>query len=148
MRAEVGGMFAALANVGLCECDDHHRGAGCRPGRRNADGGGGADSHHPGRGDIGENTEPGLPMGAFPRRRSANALGELIEAGSVAVGDAMAGVLATQTWFRMAWYPSEVTLLAAVAGHDAPGLQTAVGHALAALFQSGQLDVGDRNAYT
>ena len=139
MRAEVGGMFAALADAGLASATTITAALAAALDAGTLTGAAAA-AFITGAAINREYTNP------FPDSRDfaaalGDALGELIEAGSVAVGDAMAGVLATQTWFRMGWYPSEVTLLAAVAGHDAPGLQTAVGHALAALFQSGQLDV-------
>ena len=139
MRAEVGGMFAALADAGLASATTITAALAAALDAGTLTGAAAA-AFITGAAINREYTNP------FPDSRDfaaalGDALGELIEAGSVAVGDAMAGVLATQTWFRMGWYPSEVTLLAAVAGHDAPGLQTAVGHALAALFRSGQLDV-------
>ncbi|MBI2739544.1 MAG: DUF4114 domain-containing protein [Rhodospirillales bacterium] len=139
MRAEVGGMLAALADAGLASAATittalaDALAAGALTGSDVAAFVTGAAINR-------EYTNP------FPDTRDfaaalGDALGGLIEAGSIGAADAMAGVLATQTWFRMAWYPGEVTLLAAVAGHDVAGLQTAVGHALAALFQSGQFDV-------
>ena len=139
MRAEVGGMLAALADAGFASAATITAAlatalaAGTLTGSDVA-------AFLTGAAINREYTNP------FPDTRDfaaalGDALGGLIEAGSIGAADAMAGVLATQTWFRMAWYPGEVTLLAAVAGHDVAGLQTAVGHALAALFQSGQFDV-------
>ena len=104
MRAEVGGMFAALADAGLASATTITAALAAALDAGTLTGAAAA-AFITGAAINREYTNP------FPDLRDfaaalGDALGELIEAGSVAVGDAMAGVLATQTWFRMAWYPA------------------------------------------
>ncbi|MBY0323689.1 MAG: DUF4114 domain-containing protein [Reyranella sp.] len=139
MRAEVGGMLAALADAGLASAATIAAALAAALGAGSVTGAGVA-AFIAGAAINREYTNP-FPDSDDFAAALGDALGELIENGNIGAADAMAGVLATQIWFRMAWFPNEVTLLAAAAGHDAAGLQTAVGHALAALFQSGQFDV-------
>ena len=144
MRAEVGGMFAALADAGLASATTITAAlaaaldAGTLTGAEAAAFIAGAAINR-------EYTNP-FPDSHDFAAALGDALGELIEAGSIGCRRCNGRRAGDADMFRMAWYPSEVTLLAAVAGHDAAGLQTAVGHALAALFQSGQLRRRDRHA--
>ena len=137
MRAEVGGMLAALVDAGLASATTVIAAL--------------TDA-------LTDGTSTGAEVAAFIAGAALNreytnpfpdshdfavalghALGVLIEAGSIDVGEALAGVLASQAAFRMGWPAGEVTMLAVVAGHDAAGLQVAVGHALAAFYQSGSV---------
>lgn len=138
MRAEAGGMLAALVDAGLASAADiaaalsASLAAGTNTPAAIAAFIAGAALNH-------EYTNP-FPTSHDLAKSLGHTLGELIEAGIVGIADAMAGMAASQSWFHAADYVGEITMLAAVATHDAAGLQVAVGHALAGIYQSGQIN--------
>jgi hypothetical protein len=138
MRAEAGGMLAALVDAGLASPGDiaaalsASLAAGTNTPSAIAAFIAGAALNH-------EYTNP-LPTSHDLAKSLGHYLGGLIEAGSVGTADAMAGVAASQAWFHAADYVGEITMLAAVATHDVAGLQAAVGHALAGIYRSGQIN--------
>ncbi|GEP53785.1 DUF4114 domain-containing protein [Reyranella soli] len=137
MRAEAGGMLAALVDAGLASAADitaalsASLAAGTNTPAAIAAFIAGAALNR-------EYTNP-FPTSHDLAKVLGDFLGELIETGSIGISDAMAGVAASQTWFRMGDFAGETTMLVAVAAHDAAGLQAAVGHALVAVYQSDSL---------
>ncbi len=134
MRAEAGGMLAALVDAGLASAADitaalsASLAAGTNTPAAIAAFIAGAALNR-------EYTNP-FPTSHDLAKALGDFLGELIETGRIGISDAMAGVAASHTWFRMGDFAGETTMLVAVAAHDAAGLQAAVGHALVAVYQS------------
>ncbi|HZX83197.1 MAG TPA: hypothetical protein VFF19_06505, partial [Reyranella sp.] len=137
MRAEAGGMLAALVDAALASTSDITAAlsaslvAGTNTPTAIAAFIAGAALNR-------EYTNP-FPTSHELAKVLGDYLGELIETGSIGISDAMSGVAASHAWFRMGDLVGETTMLATVAAHDAAGLQAAVGHALVAVYQSDAL---------
>lgn len=135
MHAEAGGMLAALVDAGLASAADIAVGVSASLA---------AGTNTPsaiaamltGAALNCEYTNP-FPTSHELAKSLGNTLGELIEAGSIGISDTMAGVAASQAWFRAGDIVGEITMLAAIAGHDVAGLQAAVGQAFASIYQAG-----------